>query len=595
MILRQKTYRLPDLVAVCLKAAPVYTVLQLLSTVVQGLWLSFMTLATANFIDTAIKVKTGELLKSAIYVPIIFVVAMVALNWVSQQLSKFSSKMVTLKLREKLRPALLEKRARLIYEHIENADTWDLISRVTKQPEIEISEGFCGWGGITSAISLIMSIAGVITLLFAHVWWAALVTIGFSVPLTYLAIKGGRASYQAQRDTERDERNCKYLSDTLLGREIAEERALFSLTPFLDEKYASAFKRAYKARFRVNLKWFTRMKLSSIIYSAISVLISLSLLFPTVDNKLSVGMFMSLTIAAFSLVQSMSWQLSNIADNITKKREYLKDFTRLMKLDEDDRACEAPPEKPAAFESLEIKNLRFKYPNTDRYVLDGLSLTVKAGEHAAFVGVNGAGKTTLTKLLTGLYGGYEGEILINGTELRDMKRDELRSLYALVFQDFARYPVSVKDNLAFGIPARENAIGRMGELLGLDEIVAELQNGYDTRLGKLDKDGRELSGGQWQRIAIARALVNPAPVRILDEPTAALDPVAEADIYRTFQTLSRGITTLFISHRLGSTKLSDKVYVLSEGKVAECGSHDELMDKGGLYAEMFEAQRMWYQ
>jgi ATP-binding cassette subfamily B protein len=266
-----------------------------------------------------------------------------------------------------------------------------------------------------------------------------------------------------------------------------------------------------------------------------------------------------------------------------------------MALSEVEGALEEPAEPPMAFQSLELKNVSFTYPGTDRKILDGLSLKIEAGEHIAFVGVNGAGKTTITKLLTGLYGEYEGEILVNGRELRTIPQPELKSLYSLVYQDFARYQISMRDNVAFGHKDREARFSEVSEALSLGETIDHLKEGADTPLGRLYENGQELSGGQWQRVAIARALANPAPMRILDEPTAALDPIAEADIYQRFKSLSRGVTTLFISHRLGSTKLADRICVLGEGRLIEMGSHDELARAGGLYAEMYEAQRSWYQ
>jgi len=211
------------------------------------------------------------------------------------------------------------------------------------------------------------------------------------------------------------------------------------------------------------------------------------------------------------------------------------------------------------------------------------------------VGVNGAGKTTLTKLLTGLYGQYEGEILLNGRDLRSYSQSELKSLYSLAYQDFARYFVSLKDTIALGWPDREARLDATIHQVGLDDAVTELPKGANTPLGKILDEGTDISGGQWQRVAIARALVSPAPVRILDEPTAALDPISESDIYHEFKRMSQGVTTLFISHRLGSTLLADRIFVIGEGRVLEQGDHEELMALHGLYAEMYEAQRSWYQ
>jgi ATP-binding cassette subfamily B protein len=230
--------------------------------------------------------------------------------------------------------------------------------------------------------------------------------------------------------------------------------------------------------------------------------------------------------------------------------------------------------------------------------LDGLSFSLKSGLHYAFVGKNGAGKTTITKLLTGLYNEYEGEILVNGKKLRQYPASTLKAMFSVVYQDFAKYYVSMKDNIKVGDIAGKETEGRLANAAaqaGLDDTIGDLKNSFDTPLGKILDGGQDLSGGQWQRVAIARSLYSRAPVKILDEPTAALDPISESHMYEEFETLMKGKTTVFISHRLGSTKLADEILVIDDGHIIERGAHGALLAENGLYAEMFEAQQGWYQ
>lgn len=228
-------------------------------------------------------------------------------------------------------------------------------------------------------------------------------------------------------------------------------------------------------------------------------------------------------------------------------------------------------------------------------MLDDFSLKLEKGKHYAFVGVNGAGKTTMTKLMTGLYRDFKGEILLNGRDIRTYDAKALKSLCSVVFQDFARYQVPARDSIAVGLPAREARVEDAVRTVGLRDAIDALPKGLDTPLGKIYEGGQDLSGGEWQRLAIARALVSGAPVRILDEPTAALDPMSESRFYEQFAGMSRGVTTLFISHRLGSTRLADRIFVIDGGRIAEEGTQAELLAAGGLFADMFEAQRSWYQ
>ena len=210
------------------------------------------------------------------------------------------------------------------------------------------------------------------------------------------------------------------------------------------------------------------------------------------------------------------------------------------------------------------------------------------------MGANGAGKTTLTKLLTGQYDEYEGTIRVAGRDLRDFTAAEKKALFSVVYQDYAKYYVTLREAVALG-DLREGARPDVESALRAVELdTAKLPQGIDTPLGKIREGGVDLSGGEWQRTALARCLVSPAPVRILDEPTAALDPMAESRVYEQFGHISEGHTTLFITHRLGAARLADEILVLADGHVAEHGSHEVLMQKAGLYAEMFESQSAWY-
>jgi len=597
MAIEQRKYGIVDILRIPLKCAPILTVLAVLQNLANGIVPTVQVIVTASFLDTAIRVVGEGLDPSLIYPSLGGVVALIAYTWVSEALARFVKVRMELSIRERFRTAIIEKRARLAYHHIENHDTWDLISRVSKTPETQLQTALYDLLSLTAGI---LQVFGLLLLLITQVWWAALLILVFSVPLFVLAVRSGKANYQASREVTKYRRKTDYLTEVLTGREAVDERSLFGYGDRMNETWYEQYETARKIELRTKRKWYIKMKAGSILTALISVLIVLVLLQPVLSGVLSLGIFISLVNAVFGLVQTMSWSFTYLVDQLAKHREYMKDLTDFAALEETEGALELPATPTPLFESLELDQVRFRYPGTDRYILDGLSLRIEAGKHYAFVGINGAGKTTITKLITGLYDNYEGRILLNGKELSQYRQEELKAFFSVVYQDFARYYIPLKDNIALG---RAGSLGDEGmdssiqeamERVNLHEMIRKLPQGLHTPLGKIRQEGQDVSGGEWQRIAMARAVLNPAPIRILDEPTAALDPISESRLYKEFEVISRDKTTLFISHRLGSTKLADEILVIGDGRVLERGSHRELMAAGGIYAEMYEKQRSWY-
>jgi ATP-binding cassette subfamily B protein len=260
------------------------------------------------------------------------------------------------------------------------------------------------------------------------------------------------------------------------------------------------------------------------------------------------------------------------------------------------------PDNPHPFpqpirQGFVFEDVGFRYPGAERWAVRHLSFTLKAGEVLALVGENGAGKTTLVKLLTRLYDPDEGRILLDGHDLRAYDPDALRGTMGVIFQDFVRYNLSAADNIAVGrIEARDDRarIERAASRSQADEMIVKLPAGYEQMIGKRFKNGVELSGGEWQKIAIARAYMREAEVLILDEPTAALDARAEYEVFRRFKELSKGKTAILISHRFSSVRMADRILVLADGKVEAAGTHEELVSQPGRYAELFELQAAGY-
>ena len=447
-------------------------------------------------------------------------------------------------------------------------------------------------------LELGLKVAGILAILFLQIWWLAFVLLAVSIPCFYTAMKSGKENYEVQADVTKVKRLNEYYNEMLKRREYAEERTLFGYGQEYEERFLSQYEKARRYTTRARMKWFVRMKAGSMAVIAISA-IFLAVTMPLVLNgRLRLGMFMALTGAVFGIVQNMSWDLTYSFDRAAWYNEYFQELEEIFGLEEERGGMEGERgieggKKIGTFQSLEFREVSFRYPGTERYILKNLSFRIEAGKKYAFVGANGAGKTTMIKLLNGLYQGYEGKILVNGEDIRRFDRDFLSN----VFQDFARYPVSIRENMVMGRKERvsDAELEEIIEKVGLGSTIAKQRKGVDTVLGKVKEDSQDLSGGEWQKIALARCALSKAPVRILDEPTSAMDPIYENELYLRFQQLSQGKTVLLISHRLASVKAADFIYVIEDGTVVQAGSHSGLMEEGGLYKQMYTKQAKWYE
>lgn len=308
-------------------------------------------------------------------------------------------------------------------------------------------------------------------------------------------------------------------------------------------------------------------------------------------------------LGTFTLVMSLSKQFQNVTTSLLTNAAdflgdtyYMKDFFSLDNLEKDETDETAQPYTGA---DIEIKNVDFTYPGGNEKVLKNINVRIKQGEKIAIVGENGSGKTTLVNLLCGMYAPDSGSITVDGHQISENITAVRRGISA-VFQNFGKYEDTIRHNITVSDPARKVAdedaeIARLCMLTGFDECVKEQPDGIDEQIGDFAKKGNNLSGGQWQKLALTRALWrDKAKIMVLDEPTAALDPIAEADIYRNFAELTKDKTTILVSHRLGITSIVDRVLVFRDGEIIEDGSHKELLAKGGYYAEMYHAQAQWY-
>lgn len=597
MELKVRKYRGMDVLWIPFKLAPMTMFVQMLFFLIEALVETIaLALATAYLVDTAIMIFDSGMAIETIYLPLATLIIIVGIISVMGSVLELIEARIKYALERHLTPALLSVRARLAYQYIEDAASWELIDRVDDEMVETFLDGIRSYGVVIRCLVSLISIGG---LIITQVTWAVWVIVFCCIPLFLVAFSSGKKNYAAKVSTRKYERRYNYYTDEVLtNREAVEERTLFSYAEEVTKRYYQDFETSRDIQLKVFLKTIITMKSTSISLVVITFIIAFTFIEPLIQGEVSPGLFMGTITALFGIAETLGLQLQDATKNITEAKEYMADLTTFVELDCLDGATDLPDEQPIIFESLEFVHVRFKYPNSEAYILSDLSFKLEASKHYAFVGANGAGKTTITKLLTRCYDEYEGVILLNGKDLRTYPLSAIKAAFSVVYQDFSRYQISMADNIAIGDTARvveKEQLLDVTSKIGLNKTIDQLPCGIDTPLGRIKNDGLDLSGGQWQKIAIARSLLSRAPIKILDEPTSALDPLAENQLYQEFEELMKGKTTIFISHRLGSTKLADEILVINQGYIAEKGSHSELMKANGLYAQMYESQREWYE
>ena len=583
------------------KLLPFHTVFYVISQGLGALIPAAQTLAVAMFINSVSASNTTQSSGADVIFSLSLILACVFFQNSIPVITRVVNASKRNRLTLHMNHILLKKQMNLSYQYIEDNDTCNLIYRIRDNCVDYFDEGYTN---VINSLALFIKLASLMVIIFKASVISGLVILVIVYPLLYLAMKTGKANYVLEQDAETTKRKYQYIFSVLTGKETANERNLFGFSRHMTERYNRLFDTAFEKEAKIINKRYANMKSGSLITLIVSICIMAIMLPRLFRNEISAGLYIGLAGAVLDLIQSMSWQLAGMMQNYAKLNQFFDDYNRYMELGEQAGAEEEPEQMSTADKpSLAFRNVSFRYPGTDRYILKNCSFTLAGGCSYAVVGENGAGKTTIAKLIMGLYDGYEGDILINGRNVKDYSYGELKGLVAAVFQDFARYELSVKENIGIGrIPhfscsgSEEKEIVKICEELNMTDWIRSFPDGFDTMLGKLEEGGVDLSGGQWQKIAIARLLYSKAPINILDEPTAAMDAVAESKIYELFQKLNMGKFNILITHRMGAARIADEILVLQNGAVAEQGKHEQLMTmENGVYRKMYESQRQWYE
>ncbi len=488
---------------------------------------------------------------------------------------------------------LMQHAATLDLEDFEDAEFQDQLERARRQTSGRMALMSQLFGQAQDMVTVASLAAGL--LVFAP-WLIGLLL------LTLVPAFLGEAHFNAQsysldfgRTPER--RELDYVRQTAASPETAKEVKIFGLNDFLIERYRDLAAAFYAANRRLALRrasWgglFTALGTVGY-YAAYAYIV-----WRTLTGDFSIG-DLTFLAGSFLRLRTLLQGLLSGFSSVAIQALYLSDLFSFFDVQPEILSpANALPFPSPIREGFVFEDVGFIYPGAERWAVRHLSFTLKAGEVVALVGENGAGKTTLVKLLTRLYDPDEGRILLDGRDLRDYDLNALRGSMGVIFQDFVRYNLSAGDNIAVGrIDARDDRarIERAAERSQADGVISHLPAGYAQMIGKRFKNGVELSGGEWQKMAIARAYMREAEVLILDEPTAALDARAEFEVFQRFKELSKGKTAVLISHRFSSVRMADRILVLADGKVEAAGTHRELVSQRGRYAELFELQAAGY-
>ena len=460
------------------------------------------------------------------------------------------------------------------------------------------------------AMSFMGALVGAVGLLILYVaahWLLAAFLVAVAIVVSILRGRAATKFAQVFYHSSPLRRETGYWSGLLSSRETGPELRLFGLADHLIGLWRDVFARHVaemdRGRRQVALGFLTQIavKQVAILIGGIALVILAS------SGQISIGQLVALLygLSRFeSVTNTFGWSSATLIEDwsrIAHLRDFLALDSELSPLRSGTKRSPSPFRQGVHFDGLS-----FTYPGSERPALADINLTIRPDEHVALVGENGAGKTTLVRLLLGLYRPTEGRIMVDGVDVADLDPDEWRQRATAIFQDFVRYPTTPFENIAFADPsllaeepsshvAVHPRVVSAAAQAGADGFIGVLPFKYTTPLGKEWEGGAELSTGQWQRLAIARAYLRDTQIIALDEPTAALDPRAEAEVYNHFNRAAAGRTAILVSHRLGSARMADRIVVLREGLIVEEGDHDSLLREDGEYARMFRLQASWYQ
>ncbi len=488
---------------------------------------------------------------------------------------------------------IIRKAQELTLEQLEDPEFYDKLERARTQTNSRVNLMSNVLGQAEGLLSVSSLIAG---LIYFEPWLILLLILSV-IPSFINEIKYSSDRYSLARSWTSERRELDYLRYIGANSQTAKEVKLFGLTGFI----ARRFKNLAHEYYLLNRKLAIRQSVFGGLFNLLGILsyygAYVLIIYQTLGGFLTLGELTFLS-GSFNRLQGSLQSFFSRFTRISESALYLKDYFDFIDLKIPKPEQEPIPMPEKIRSGFEFKDVHFTYPGANAPTLKGISFTLKAGEKMAFVGQNGAGKTTLIKLVLRFYEPTKGTILLDGTDISRFDKQAYRERFGVIFQDFFRYEFTIRENIAVGnIDALEDTplIQEAARKSLADQVIAALSEGLEQQLGRRFNRGQDLSGGQWQKVALARAYMKDAEVMVLDEPTASLDARAEYEVFKRFIALTKGRTSIIISHRFSTVRMADRILVLEDGRILELGTHEELLQKDDLYAELFRLQAAGYQ
>ena len=506
----------------------------------------------------------------------------------ANQFSTYINALQQQKISDYVSELVLNKAVNVDMEYYENPDYHDSLHLAQQQSQYRIPQLVTN---INSFLLNSLMLVFLIGFFFTLQWFYALLFMLLSIPLAAIKWYYSYRLYWLDKKFVPMEREANYLHEILTGVNYAKEVRAFGFADFFIQKFKNIRSAIYSGKKKLQLKLNRYSLIAQVIETSVMVIIFLMLAKNAWMGEITLGVFV-IYIQGFQRLQNASKNFLQSFIQIFQQRLFLKDL--FLFFDIKSNSLEAGNPFPAINKGLFVDNLSFAYPQTTKTVLHNISITCEPGKIIAIIGENGSGKSTLVKLLARLYDIQSGNIKIDGLDIKTISSDTFKANTFFLFQDFEKYFFTIEENITLAGGNKKNTadIQHAAALAGANEFINDLPDNYQTRLGRIFQKSEQLSGGQWQKLALARMFYKNAQIIILDEPTSSIDAIAENELFTNLKKYAAGKIVILISHRLYNLKIADNIYVMKDGKVEEEGSFDKLISQKGIFKQMFDNQKL---